>query len=94
MKQKRLRVPHAKPGELLARWGKEEPGRGHGADIVYAWGDGCDRSDPRCLAAALGDRRRYDMGPERSLFELLEARGYDITTLRFSIQKKAAGDSP
>jgi hypothetical protein len=81
---KRVYVPQAKPGELIARWGR--PGPREKPDLVYAWGaDGACKSDGRILSEAL---ERIDVMEGRGLRAELEARGYDITTLRFSIQKK------
>lgn len=99
MPAKRHRQRHAKPGQLLVYYGKmphSDP------DICYAWGGGgASRQDGNFLSYALGSKRvapvygqeRIDNGGqhfifENSVFEELEARGYDLTTLRFSIQKK------
>lgn len=88
---KRLRAPKAKPGQLVARWGKVEGN----IDLCYAWGPGVDRSDARLLNTVLsGERYRpsmknypgYEVGP--SFFDELESRGYDLTTLKFSVEKK------
>ncbi|APX66264.1 hypothetical protein AV944_10985 [Sphingomonas sp. LK11] len=57
-------------------------------------GQGADKSDARTVMHAMTERRMAPTFPslnyeERpSLVEELEARGYDITTLRFTIQKK------
>lgn len=98
---KRWREPKAKVGELLARWGKvphEKPG------ICYAAnGGGVQSGDMHLLHDALcGPRTRLNLdGPihskldmvvyDPSFTEELERRGYDLTTLRFSIQKKQVG---
>lgn len=91
---KRLRIPKAKPGELRACWGKAD--RHSGPDICYAWAPGIPSPDARLLHSTLTSKRltfdfpstntKYDL----SFVEELEARGYDITTLRFSIQRKIA----
>lgn len=88
----RWRAPKAKPGQLVARYGKVEGCE----DLCYAHGAGVDRSDARLLHSVLSNERFYPSrsGPlgtyrtERSFADELEARGYDITTLRFSIEKK------
>lgn len=81
----RLHVPRAKPGELVAKWGRPEPGEA--AELVYSWGGaGATKSDAYIVVDALERCRVMD---DRSLRAELEARGYDITTLRFSIQKYA-----
>lgn len=80
----------AKPGELKMQWSKRE------ADMQYMWGGGGAKSaDGALLHYALGSPRmyrNYDKGGEidfeRSLLEELEARGYDLATLRFSIRKR------
>lgn len=93
---KRAHGSKARPGELKAQWGRED--RFSGSDVIFAWGTGVDRSDARLLNSILCSDRFYPAfldGPlgtyrtERSFVSELEARGYDITTLKFSIQKKA-----
>ena len=92
--KKRYRTPTAKPGELKIVYGRasryDEP------DICAVWGGGgADKPDARTVMHALTERRmvpafpslKYEERP--SLIEELEARGYDITTLRLSIQRKA-----
>lgn len=90
---KRLRKPKLKDGELRIYWGKlphENP------DVVLAWqGDPSMRRDTALLHMAICSQHPNphklpifsEMNP--SLIEELIARGYDITTLRFSIMKKA-----
>jgi hypothetical protein len=57
------------------------------------------KPDARVLASALEDKRQGYAFPSMaivqrpSLIEELEARGYDITTLRFSIQLKETPDT-
>ena len=78
---KRWRSPKAKDGELKVQYGKlplDSP------DIIYVGGNGTSRPDRRLLhyIFSLG---HFD---GKSLYEELESRGYDLTTLKFSIQKK------
>ena len=85
---KRFRSPKAKPGELKAQWGKlphDTP------DLCYAWGDGVSRADGHLLHNVLSGERFRPGSFERdpSLLDELKARGYDLTTLKISIQKKA-----
>lgn len=84
----RVHVPKAKPGQLVAKWGR--PSTGDDPDLVYAWGgSGADKSDSRCLMSALED------APTSSGLGLraeLEARGYDIRTLKFSINLKETSE--
>lgn len=75
---KRFRVQHAKPGQLKAYYGKAD--RWDGPDVCFASGPGCDRSDRRVLHGALS----------QEFTDELVSRGYDITTLRFSIMLKPA----
>ena len=81
---KRIRIPTAKPGELKACYGRAE--RGDTPDLCYVWGgDGASSPDGRVLCEALENVHVFD---GKSLRQELEARGYDIKTLRFSIQQK------
>ena len=96
MMTKRPRAPKLKDGELRVYWGKQS--RNDSPDLVLAWqGDPlmkrdthllyyhlyCQRPDPKALPLY------SKMLP--SLIEELQARDYDITTLKFSIQKKVTG---
>ena len=92
---KRVLTSKAKPGELKAQWGKED--RWSGADVTFAWGEGVSRCDASLLHTIMGTTRFYPAGmdkplgtyrTEHSFIDELEARGYDITTFRFSVQKK------
>jgi len=89
----RLRKPKLKDGELRMYWGKlphENP------DMVFSWqGDASMSRDSRLLHYRLASQRptvtcdKVNWGAmEPSLIEELESRGYDITTLKFSIMKK------
>lgn len=96
---RRYRRRNAKPGQLLVYYGKLPH---NNPDIVFAWGgEGADKHDAMLLHYALScKRQRMVYGPERerngghplvfdpSVIEELESRGYDITTLTLSIQKK------
>ena len=93
-KIRRLRAPKLKDGELRVYWGK--PDKHCSPDVTFAWqGDPVMRADTRLLHSHFGSQRPdphvkplfSKMIP--SLIEELQARGYDITTLKFSIQKKA-----
>jgi hypothetical protein len=82
---KRLRTVVAKPGQLRAAWGRCE--RGDPPSIVYAaGGDGASKSDVSLLIYALEIQKLFD--ERKTLLGLLADRGYDLTTLKFSIQKK------
>lgn len=94
MTVKRLRKPKLKDGELRVYWGKvphENP------DVVFAWqGDRMMKRDTNLLCSVFCSKQPDPfvqpifsrMMP--SLIEELTARGYDLTTLRFSISKKVA----
>ena len=80
---KSYRTPKAKEGELLAKYGKADGE----LDLFYCWrGDSSMRRDSKLLSHAFESMRIMD---DKTLRQELEARGYDITTLRFSIMKKA-----
>ena len=93
---KRFRKPKLKYGQLLVYWGKlprDDP------DVIYAWqGDRSMKRDSALLFHHFGSKRPdpfttpmySEMAP--SLLEELERRGYDLTTLRFSIMKRTAED--
>lgn len=86
---KRYRQPKQVPLTLKAQWGKmpdDDP------DFIFSWGTGCSGADARLLNNVLcHERYRHpllrEMKPMPSLVEELKARGYDVTTLRFSIRK-------
>ena len=87
---KKYRSPKAKPGELKAQWGKLP---GDNPAICYAWGDGVGKCDAHLLHNAFSCKTHNPINDtwDISFFEELEKRGYDMTTLKFSIQKKVGG---
>jgi len=86
-RQKRFRSVAAKPRQLVARWGRVD---GELA-ITYTWGgQGAQKADARILMRALEDVVIID---GKTLAEELEARGYDLTTLRFSVSMHQPKDS-
>lgn len=83
MKPKRKRRLQAKPGELLAYYGYDRDG--NGPDLCVAWGGhGAERADSRCLIEALAAKVYED----KMFFKLLEERGYDMRTLKFTVMHK------
>lgn len=85
---KRYRQIKAKRGELKMQFGKvphEAP------DMCTAWGEECSRRDASLLFHHFGSDRPptlFDKGVwQPSLLKELEKRGYDLKTLKFSIQK-------
>ena len=96
MTAKRLRAPKLKDGELRMYWGR--PSRHDNPDVVLAWqGDASMKHDTNLLHYHLCSKhpdphvRPIFSKMLPSLIEELQARGYDITTLKFSIQKKVTG---
>ena len=90
---KRYRKPKLKDGELRMYYGKLKH---DSPDVIYAWqGEPSMRRDSSMLHYMLGTRRPdptkrpifSEMLP--SFLEELESRGYDLTTIKFSIMKKA-----
>ena len=93
---KRLRRPKLKDGELRIYWGRLQH---DSPDIVFAWqGDRMMKRDTNYLHYALGCRQPDPkVQPlfskmNQSFFEELDARGYDLTTLKFSIMKKKSAE--
>ncbi len=85
--RKRFPRPRAKPGELMAYYGKlpnEAP------DFIFSRGDGVGKPDGHLLYNLLCYR---SLDRDVSFVEELERRGYDTTTLRFSVRKKEAPDA-
>lgn len=90
---KRYRTPTAKPGEIKIVYGKAD--RYSRPDLCVAWGDGADmKPTASFMMHALTEKRMTRAFPsmdviyEPSLIDELEARGFDIETLRFTIQRK------
>lgn len=81
---KRLRAPKAKAGELLVKYGKEFGDE----DLFYCYPDNeCGmKRDSKMLMHAF-ERAAVFHEDGRTLRQELEARGYDITTLKFSVMK-------
>ena len=89
---KRYRRRTAKPGQLIAYWGKLP---GDSPDVLYAWGaGGASKADAHLIHSMLSGygHRIDDKYPAKhdGYLNELEARGYDLTTLRFSVERKAA----
>lgn len=89
---KRYKTPVAKPGEIRIVYGKAD--RYSEPDLCVAWGEGTDmKCTGRLIMNAITEKtlRAKFPGPGHeyrpSLVDELEARGFDITTLRISIMK-------
>lgn len=77
---KRFRRVNAVPNELLARYGRDDCGN---VGVIYAG----PKSDSAALVYAFEETASVLGEP---LVTLLRQRGYDITTLCFTIKKLAA----
>lgn len=85
----------AAPGQLRMFYGVL-PGDS-APDVLYMWGDGVDRCDGRLLHYIMTSKRNplrigEEWGP--SFLEELDSRGYDISTLEFSIRKRSLPEHP
>jgi len=80
-----MRAPKAKAGELLVKFGKFEGE----VDLFYCFpaNELGMKRDSRLLSMAFENTEMFD---GKTLRKLLEERGYDITTFKFSILKKAS----
>lgn len=96
---KRIRTPSVKADTLIVAWGRADS---HDApSLVYVYPDRSGKCDSRVLCDAF-EGKQYSPDPERygsfhlgpSLTEELDRRGYDLTTLKFSIQRKEASHDP
>jgi hypothetical protein len=88
MAAKRLRHKKCAPGQLRAYWGRE--GRGNYPDVILAHGGGtASKRDTTLLFIHLCTKRPTGYNSEYipSLMDDLRERGYDISTLEFSIKK-------
>ena len=79
-----MRAPKAKAGELLVKFGRFEGE----VDLFYCYpANECGmKRDSRLLSMAF---ERTEIIDGKTLRESLEERGYDITTFKFSILRKA-----
>ena len=89
---KRVRsIPIPKEGQVKVAWARQPH---HEPDVCIGWGVGVPKADANLILHALTSERMtldFPSGKHRwdkSLVDELEVRGYDITTLKFSIQKK------
>lgn len=86
-RKRRFRQVEARPGHLIAAWGRDDV-PGNRPDLQYAWGgSGAQKPDARILSTAMEEAIVFD---GKTLVQVLKDRGYDVTTLRFSVQQKAA----
>lgn len=88
-----MRKPTVKPGELHVYYGRLD---GDDPDVIFSNGAGvhrCDRALLYCVFS--GERMVLDTSQgylghtfDPSFVDELKKRGYDISTIRFSIRKK------
>lgn len=84
---RRKRPMRMKDGQLSVSWGYT---REMGEDIYYTNGPGTSSCDARLLDyffAFTKPVRVLDGGTEPTLLDQLKERGYDLKTLKFTIQK-------
>lgn len=92
---KRYRRPKTKEGQMIIQRGKIDGE----VDMCIFYGDNVPRCDRALMFNAIdGKRMRMNYKTrlptfDPSLLEELEKRGYDLDTLRFSIQRKAQEES-
>lgn len=82
----RYRVPTPKPDQISVVWGKADSFAS--PSLVYVYPDRDGKSDCRVLMEAIEEPRHRTGETRRSLAAELEARGYDLTTLRITIRRK------
>ena len=85
-------VPKAEEGELIAEWGKRMPENTR-AELCYSWQNNDGMNADRWLIKNMLTMRQYDSNGKESkmIIEELDARGYDLTTLHFSVSKASEG---
>ena len=85
IKKKRVYLPPAKPGELKVGWGRLD--WHSNPSLVYdAGGDGAPARHGRILMDVFEGKNQHN-----NLTSILTERGYDLTTLKFSIFQKVEG---
>lgn len=84
--KRRYRRPPQREGRISFWYGRDEAGD---MGQCFQWGTGASKRDANFIANALYFEKGIP-GSEgnRTFVKELEHRGYDLTTLRFSIDKK------
>ena len=78
----------AQPGQIKCAW--SSPERGEPKDVCVSWGGrGASKSDGRLVLHAL---QGVEVFEGRDLVTELERRGFDPSSLWFSIRQKASED--
>lgn len=91
MARRRFQLIKAKPGELKVQWGRVV--RKDPLSLIYSWGAGGTKDDAEKLMDLFQTTHVHQVNgqtvsTQKSLRQELEDRGYDVTTLKFSIMKK------
>ena len=87
----RVKDRRVKPGRLLLRW-LEHPGDGDDPDFVVTYPRRC--AGALIIHAVTSEHGGRDvLGEGRSFVDELTRRGYDLKTLRFSIDRAAPNES-
>lgn len=82
-RNKRLYMPKAKSGQVKVAFGKEP---GNSPDLLYCYGGhGAKKGDSLTVLHFFAEIKN-DEG--KSMLQELQERGYDLTTLKFSVQKE------
>lgn len=81
-----MKYPKPKDNYLQMSYGKIKDNPN--PDVIYNWGDGCSKSDSRLLFYIFNHLLSTEPNEMKTPLEELENRGYDITTIEFSIKKK------
>lgn len=82
-------MARAKPGEFKITWGRVE--RYDRPSLIYSHGGaGATKPDGHMISYILEGAKNED---GRTLAQELEYRGYDLSTLKFSIKQRPTADS-
>jgi len=85
--KKIYRAPKVIEGQIKFQRGKVDGD----IDMYIFYGDGTPRCDRALVMNLFGSERlTWDRKSEPSFIDELEGRGYDLDTLKFSIEKKKA----
>lgn len=81
-------IPRSRDGELKCQWGKLAD---RNPDLIYTRGEGIPRCDAHLLHNTISSKDYSPMDHDwhPSFLEEPELRGYDIKTLKISVQKKS-----
>jgi hypothetical protein len=82
---KTYRTPKAKPGQLKVAYGRQD--KHNSPELIYAY-DNSDRAAKGDAYNILYFFNHVKDEHGKSLLEDLEQRGYDLTTLKLTIEKK------